>query len=47
VPVAVDDVPAFRDFDGHVLVPVVPEADRGQDRTDGAGMGQVAVPDQP
>ncbi len=46
VPVPAGDVPAFPDLAGHALVAVVPEADRGQDRADGAGMGQVTGPDR-
>ena len=45
MPPAVDDVAVTRDFAGHGLVAVVPEADRGQDRPQRAGEGQVAGPD--
>ena len=46
VPVPVEGVPVLPDFAGHSLVAVVPEADRGQDRPDGAGEGQIAGPDR-
>ena len=46
MPVPVDGVPVFRDFAGHGPVAGVPEADRGQDRVDGAGEGQVPGPDR-
>jgi hypothetical protein len=46
VPVPVDDVTVPGDLAGHGLVAVVSEADRGQDRPQGAGEGQVAGPDR-
>ena len=46
VPVTVDDVPVSPDLAGHGLVAGVPEADRGQDRPEGAGEGQVTGPDR-
>ena len=45
MPVAVDGVPVPPDFAGHGLEAVVAETDRGQDRTEGAGKGQVPGPD--
>ena len=38
------DVPVFPDLAGHGLVAGVPDADRGQDRPEGAGEGQVMGP---
>ena len=46
VPVPVDGVPVLSDFADHGLVAGVSEADRGQDRPDGAGEGQVPGPDR-